>query len=290
MAISVLCLLSAAVLFLAGDRMPYWTLYAGGLISAALITACTAIGLTGHVNFATFYIWLIVYAALYYSPLATLACIALTGTAYAVLLVHVPAEPNRVSAWCTVFGAAIVAGVVVLVLVGALRADARKDPLTGLPNRRGWEDRIEEELQRAQRTGAPLSVAMIDVDDFKSVNDHQGHYAGDALLRALSTAWQDVVRGGGDFLARLGGDEFALLAPGSDADGIRQLADRIARVAPEGVTYSIGTASWNGRDSSGDLMRWADQAMFEQKRSHRKCPLGPSPRDGLGGEGRRRLS
>jgi diguanylate cyclase (GGDEF)-like protein len=151
-----------------------------------------------------------------------------------------------------------------------LRSAATADPLTGLANRRSWDERLEEELARSRRTGQALSVVMIDLDDFKAVNDRGGHEAGDRLLKELARGWQAAVRGGGEFVARLGGDEFGILAPGSDAIGVRRLTKRLSEVLPTGVVVSIGVATWDGTENASDVLRRADRAMYETELSHRR--------------------
>ena len=157
-------------------------------------------------------------------------------------------------------------GVVVLGLVSVLRVDAQRDPLTGLANRRMWDERLAMEMERSRRSGTALSVIMIDLDDFKEMNDVGGHDAGDRLLQELARAWLAALRGGSDFLARLGGDEFAVIAPGSDDVGIRSLTNRLNAALPEPMTISIGVATWNGTESASDLLRRADHAMYQIKR------------------------
>ena len=269
LAIAGLALLGSGVHFFADERMPYWALHVGAAAALALVTTAAAVGASSQIDFAVFYIWVVVYAALFFSPVATVAYAGAVGVIYAVLLGIGPAVNNPQAAWLVIFGGETVAGAVVLGLVSVLRSDARKDPLTGLANRRSWDERLEEEIERTRRAGTALSVAMIDLDNFKAVNDRQGHDAGDLLLQELSAAWQGVVRGGGDFLARLGGDEFGLLVPGSDASGARRLANRLVEVAPEGVAYSIGVATWDGEETAGNLLRRADQTMYREKLGRR---------------------
>ena len=106
---------------------------------------------------------------------------------------------------------------------------------------------------------------MMDMDGFKAVNDRLGHGAGDHLLVEVTNAWKLVSRASGDFLARLGGDEFGVLAPGADELGIRRLAGRLGDALPEGVFCSVGTATWDRIENASDLLRRADQAMYETK-------------------------
>ena len=277
MAIAGTCLVGGCVNLFFGDRMPHWGYHVGVVASIVLMTVGAAIGPNGQVDFAILYIWVIVYAALYFSPAVSLSYIAAIGATYAALLGLGPVVGNPVAAWLTVVGTGVVIGVVVLLLVWVMRLDAREDPVTGLANRRSWDERLEEEIERSRRSGAPFSVAMIDLDDFKAVNDREGHEVGNLLLRNISAAWQGLIRGGGDFLARLGGDEFGLLLPGSDGTGVRRFIMRMAEVTPEGVGYSIGLATWDGEETAGDLLRRADFEMYREKLSHRQGTDRPSP-------------
>jgi diguanylate cyclase (GGDEF)-like protein len=238
----------------------------GTLCASVLIV----VGVTGHVPFADLYIWVVLFAALYFRPVGALAHAAAAGAAYTLVLAFGPVTVAPIQAWCGVFGTAGVAGAIVLGLVSVLRSAAGDDSLTGCANRRSWDERLEEELERSRRTGQPLSVAMIDLDAFKAVNDRGGHRAGDLLLQDVAQRWQETIRHGGDFLARLGGDEFGILAPGSDEAGIRRLARRLAEALPEGASASIGVSTWDGMENAGALLRRADQAMYmtKQRRGH----------------------
>lgn len=269
MVIGCLCILGGGAVFHFGGRIPLWAMHVIGVAALVAVTVGAGIGPRGHVDFAALYIWIVVWAALFFSPLVATSYAVAVGIAYALVLAIGPVVPNPLAAWLATFGTSVFAGAVVLGLVSVLRSDARKDPLTGLPNRRSWDEHLENEIERSRRSGSPLSVAMIDLDSFKSVNDRRGHDAGDALLKELAAAWRGVVRGGGDIIARLGGDEFGVLAPGSDATGIERMAERIAEVTPQSVPYSIGTATWDGGESAGDLLRRADNSMYQVKLLHR---------------------
>jgi len=150
-------------------------------------------------------------------------------------------------------------------LVTELQTDSRRDHLTGLPNRRAWDERLDEEIERCRRHGTALSVALIDLDDFKAINDLQGHSAGDLALQAFAVSWRRILRFGGDFIARLGGDEFGLLVPGSRSAGLRSLAARHATSEPSGVRYSFGVATWDQRETAGQLAHRADLSMYRDK-------------------------
>jgi diguanylate cyclase (GGDEF)-like protein/PAS domain S-box-containing protein len=156
---------------------------------------------------------------------------------------------------------------------------ARTDDLTGLPNRRAWDDELNRELARSRRSGELFSVAMLDLDRFKEFNDTHGHQAGDQLLRYAGTTWRRAVRIT-DFIARYGGEEFALLLPGCPPGSASDVVERVRAVTPMGQTCSGGIAVWDREESAGDLVARADVALYEAKRTGRDRIViaeGPKP-------------
>src|SRR5437899_713505 len=115
---------------------------------------------------------------------------------------------------------------------GELSDRAERDALTGLANRRALDERLEEELDRARRYRTHLSLVLVDIDDFKQVNDRYGHQSGDDLLRAFATALSGSLREL-DLAARFGGEEFALLLPGTPSGGACIVAEQIRRLVSE---------------------------------------------------------
>lgn len=172
-------------------------------------------------------------------------------------------------------GAGTAAGAAVVLLctafvVGRLVATASTatlDPLTGLLNRRGYDRACEDLLAAAERTGAPLSVALVDVDEFKAVNDGLGHAAGDDLLRGLAAGCLALLPPSA-VLARYGGDEFALLLPGCGGDEAFRVVDAV-RAAATGTTLSCGVAELVAGETGADVLRRADTAMYAAKRGGR---------------------
>lgn len=149
---------------------------------------------------------------------------------------------------------------------------ARKDPLTNISNRRDFFEIATQELNRSRRYNRPLTVACLDVDGFKKVNDQMGHKAGDSLLRLISIHLKKNLRVV-DVVARIGGDEFAVLLPETDQvqamNVLRELRERLLReVVHDGfpVTFSIGAVtSLTSPSSIDDLLKSADDLMYSAK-------------------------
>jgi diguanylate cyclase (GGDEF)-like protein len=149
--------------------------------------------------------------------------------------------------------------------VGELGRLARTDPLTGLANRRGWDEQLDRELAQARRSGRPVSVALLDIDDFKGFNDAHGHPAGDRLLVAAAAAWQGQLRDG-DVLCRWGGDEFAALFPDCSEGAAHEIITRVTSTTPDLQSCAAGVATWDGAETSDELVWRADAELLTQKR------------------------
>ncbi|MDO8211661.1 GGDEF domain-containing protein [Conexibacter sp. CPCC 206217] len=156
---------------------------------------------------------------------------------------------------------------------------AETDPLTSLPNRRALEAAHVREIAAAQRSGRPLTLALIDLDRFKDYNDAHGHPAGDALLRAVSIEWSQRIRTT-DMLARWGGEEFCLLLPGTDTAGAQLLIDGLRACVPARQTFSAGVIAWRPGTTGEQLIAGADEALYRAKRDGRDrtvVALGAAP-------------
>jgi diguanylate cyclase (GGDEF)-like protein len=179
-------------------------------------------------------------------------------------------EPNNdwISEWFVMMGSFMIAGLIVNWLTHQIRLLARTDALTGLFNRRTLEEELVRELGRAARDHRPITVLLIDIDNLKAVNDTFGHSAGDRLLKACGAAWHERLRGA-DLLARCGGDEFAVILPDCSMSHAVVVGERLREATPSETSSSIGAAQWNGKESSDQMLRRADDAMYEAKRAGR---------------------
>jgi diguanylate cyclase len=166
--------------------------------------------------------------------------------------------------------------------VRVLATLARTDGLTGLPNRRAWDEQLARELARAKRRDAPLSVAMLDLDRFKAFNDAHGHPVGDLLLVETAAAWRAELRET-DILCRWGGDEFAALLPDCPEHEAEQVIARLVAATPQHQSCVSGVACWNGGETADELLARSDTALYESKRR------GLESRQGLARTRRRRV-
>lgn len=159
-----------------------------------------------------------------------------------------------------------------------LQVSARTDALTGLYNRRLFEEHLDKEVSRAQRSGAQLALVILDLHRFKEVNDQNGHQMGDRALRLVADAAADTLRAS-DFAFRIGGDEFAVLLPHCDLDRCAALSRRLraryetlvrelALEVPVALDYGIAVLPEDGRRPD-DLVRVADRRLYEMKNSRR---------------------
>ena len=196
-------------------------------------------------------------------------------------------ETNRLPSTPREWTTEVVAGGLIALLAHKLSKEhravgvlARMDGLTGLWNRRAFNEVIEDECARARRLRQPLSLIYIDLDDFKQINDGFGHDAGDVVLRHVAMVIDHVIRARVDRGFRLGGDEFALLLPGSAA---RHAAAVVARIRAQCVHVdpvrvdgalgvSAGIVELHSNESANQFVQRADAAMYEQKHAHPALP------------------
>jgi diguanylate cyclase (GGDEF)-like protein len=254
-------------LFLAcGSVMVEWAVYAGG---------------SRATTYSLLLFWIAIYAFYFLPRWRAGLQLGLIGLTYAAIIAIAPDRSSAVVLnWAVTTAALIVAGA----LIGAQRAhmarvvrrladDARRDTLTGLMNRRGFEELFETELERARRSGESLSVIVADLDKFKALNDKFGHQAGDRALEKVGQVLDQAKRRI-DTVARLGGEEFAVLVPSSDHHAAYILAERMRRSVrdafatdPTCLTISLGVAAFPIHGAApAALIHGADQSLYAAKR------------------------
>src|SRR3954447_11724607 len=264
-------------------RMTLFQLQALGFLGTALITLCVFFTGEQHGAHATdmemLYFWVAIYSAYFLDKRQAAAQIGWAAVLYWAVLA-LSAKPDVFAIrWAQTVGTLAVAGILVHTLrnrveelVHRLTDAARTDPLTGLQNRRAFEETMNAEVERAKRTHRPLCLLVCDLDHFKLVNDRFGHPTGDAALvrmgQLLSASRREI-----DPVARTGGEEFALILPETDAQEGYVVAERLRLAVEEAfaeeavpLTISIGVASYPAQGSDGDeLFAAGDQALYAAK-------------------------
>ena len=273
----VVALVLAPLVALLGPRLSRAALFMLGPSGAALIAFALA-STHGSSDGAVMYMWPVLWTASFYGRRATMGVVACIAVAHGVALSTMPPGVGNVDRWVDVVVSVAVVGAVVRGLaarnerlVAGLKAEARVDALTGLLNRRGFEERFAVEVARATRAGARLAVVTFDLDHFKRVNDERGHEAGDRALAALAAVIRDRARAG-DLAARWGGEEFVVVLPGAEADAARAFAERVrAALAATalGVTVSAGVGAGEPPLDPRALLSAADAALYAAKRAGR---------------------
>ena len=272
--------LVVAVIALAGhERLPMWGFQVLGACGTALIASAIYFNGDPTNDNEMFYLWPTLYAFYFFSWRQAVVQLAVMGVSYAVVLVGLEGSGAPAGQWIITIGTLTLAGILTRLLrdrfqrlFARLAQAASTDPLTGLLNRRGFGERIEEHLRRAAGSGQPLSLLVGDIDQFKSLNDCCGHQAGDAALVELSSLLRDSTRPS-DTVARMGGEEFAVILDRTDPEEGCRKAERLRRRVqdafaelPVALTISFGVASYPAHgDSAEPLLKAADQALYAAK-------------------------
>lgn len=209
--------------------------------------------------------------ALYGTRLQVLLAAVAAGLALLVPIVwfgepgYPASEWRRLIIWLSIVP---VVGFTVSALVETVDRLARTDALTGVANRRAWDEEVELMLARARRYGTTMSVAIIDLDHFKRFNDAHGHPAGDHLLAQAGPSWTACLRAT-DVIARYGGEEFGVLLPDTPGAEAVVVLERVRAATPEGQTVSVGIAQWDGHEPLANLIDRADGALYQAKNEGR---------------------
>jgi diguanylate cyclase (GGDEF)-like protein len=286
-----------ALVLILGRRLPAWAIRLIA-ITGAIATVSWLVAVILPIGASlVLYCWPALTAGYWCSRRELYANLAFMGVASAVALSLSRSPDITGSTWSTTFLAMIIVALMVSrlvrrveVLVSQITRVASEDGLTGLLNRRAFEPALEREVERALALGAPLSIAVFDLDHFKLVNDRFGHAAGDDALRRFGRILGDEIRDV-DVAGRVGGEEFCVLLFGMGREEARRWAEGvsallIAETLGEEVelTTSVGVASLGGRlTTCEDLQLAADRALYAAKASGRRQVVvaGPELRPAL---------
>ncbi len=259
--------LLALTLVLVGARVAPVHLHLTVVLHTTLIGAMVAVAATerGLMMSALGYLWTAVYVAFFFRRRVAQRYAVFMVAALGLSLLFARA-PTDVSVWIVISTMVCVAVAILSNLNERLRADAHTDGLTGLLNRTGFAGAAAQQRAMAGRRGESVALAVIDLDDFKLVNDRGGHAAGDRLLADLATVWTATLRPG-DLLARFGGDEFVLLVAGEAEDQIDAVLARLARA--HAAPWKAGAVVCSEGESLDDAIARADARLYSAKEPRR---------------------
>lgn len=265
-----------------------WVLHVVLAAGTALICLCVLFAGVAAGIYSAMFIWVLLMATSFFSARAVGAHVAWILLTWGLTLASVEELSgfSAVTRWTLGSLVLIVAAWVMTMIVAARRSSeeqmrieilererlqsqlqhlADHDPLTGVANRRRFDQELIRELARARRQADPPSVIALDLDGFKIYNDEHGHPAGDDLLRLTAGAWTGALRAE-DLLARVGGDEFLALLPACPLAEAERVAQRLCKEVPRGLACSSGITIWDGCESPADLLARADRLMYAAKR------------------------
>jgi diguanylate cyclase (GGDEF)-like protein len=260
------------------ERLPAWTQAIPAMVPFVMVALIRSVYESTETAYTPVVLLPVFWFALYGTRPQLLVSIAAVGVTLAIPTPAVEGDSYPV----TELGAAllwmVIAGISGLTiselarqreaLQARLGRMAHTDKLTGLPNRRAWDDEFERELARSGRSGAPMCAVLLDLDHFKSFNDRHGHQAGDGHLRAAAEQWRQRLRGT-DLIARYGGEEFAIVLTATTIPRALEVVDGLRESLPGDETVSAGIAEWDGEESGAELIARADRALYEAKRTGR---------------------
>ncbi len=268
----------AAALLLPWQRLPGWTQAIPPLVPLAMVALIRGAHDTPESAYTPVVLLPVLWFALYGTRAQLLVAVICVGIAFAIPTPAIGGdaypltEPAAAVLWMMIAG---VTGFTISELsrqrerledqLGHL---ARTDALTGLPNRRAWDEELRRELARAERSGEPLCVALLDLDYFKQFNDRNGHQAGDEHLKSTALEWRARLRAA-DLIARYGGEEFAVILTGTAMGRAVEVVERLRGSVPLEETVSSGIAEWDRSESGAKLVARADRALYEAKRGGR---------------------
>jgi len=283
LAIVAVAYVLAGALYWRARSVPVWVVSLGVACGSTLITVAAYFSSHSPSPLVFLYLWVFLYCAYFLATAQMVAQLVYMGAAYAALLALRPPSASPPAWWLVGMGALLVAAILIRamreraeLLIARLYDAARADPLTKLPNRRGFRELLDLELERARRGKGDMALIVGDVDHFKEVNDRAGHGVGDAALlrvaRLLETGKRAI-----DGLARVDGEGFALILPDTDPHSAFVIAERLRSAVAEEfandavpVTISFGIASFTVHgETAASLLRAADEALYAAKANGR---------------------
>jgi diguanylate cyclase (GGDEF)-like protein len=268
-------------LLVRGPQLPIGALAVLGPLGAAMIGVAVATS-PGPGDGAVLYIWPVIWVAYFFGGTATILIVGWIGIVQAVALIALPEASSYLDRW---FDVVVPIGVVAAVvhqlarrnheLLAKASAEARIDELTGLLNRRGFDERAPAEIARAERDGATVAAVSFDIDYFKRINDEWGHDAGDRVLSGLGDVFRRESRET-DIVARMGGEEFTVMLWAADRDEAREFAERV-RASFAGTDFGVGPLTISAGVSCHQppeleldaLLQEADSALYSAKAAGR---------------------
>ncbi|HEX5851703.1 MAG TPA: GGDEF domain-containing protein [Solirubrobacteraceae bacterium] len=273
-----------------GPRLARWALACLGPLGAGLIAYALATT-PGAGDGAVLYMWPVLWTTFFFGRRGAVSIVVCIGIAHFVTLLLLPAVSSFPGRWVDVMVSVSVVATVTLMLVNRndqlltrLAEEARTDELTGLLNRRGFDERARLELARARREDQSIALVMFDLDHFKHINDEWGHEVGDRVLAhagaVLAGASRDI-----DVVARFGGEEFLILLPGSDSIDAEAFSKRVRRALADAdraglpaVRVSAGVHATTAPGDVETLVRRVDTALYDAKRTGRDRTVIFQPR------------
>ncbi|HET9102427.1 MAG TPA: GGDEF domain-containing protein [Solirubrobacteraceae bacterium] len=277
----LIALVIAVLLLVAGSRLPWWGLSLLGPLGVILIASAVATT-PGPGDGAVLYAMPVLWTSVYFGRRGAAAILACVAAAHAIALLELPPSSSYPGRWMDVMVAVAAISLVVLVLerrnellVTRLTGEARTDALTGLLNRRGFDERARIELAHAKRESRSIAITTFDIDHFKHINDEWGHPTGDQVLAWIGTVLAAECRDI-DVPARLGGEEFVVLLPGVGWGGAEAFTERVRQALAAGdasslpvVRVSAGIDVAATPENIETMLRIADSALYQAKRTGR---------------------
>ena len=277
LALGVLLMAGGAAAWRWAARVPVGALSVVPPLSTMLIGAVNLMTRDTTTGSQLFMLWPVLYAACFLGRRQTVVALAAMVVVQSVVMGALEPPAQAVTDTLGMAVAFTIVAAAILVFrrrvetgLAAMSVLAREDPLTGLPNRRAFDEALARSVALSDRTGAPLAVVLLDIDRLKGINDTRGHAEGDRALRDVGEALRGSARGT-DLVARMGGDEFAMLLPGcsaAEAAGVASGTAAAIRLRSIGrdVTVSMGIAALPDMASTGEeLLAAADLALYTAK-------------------------